>query len=239
MLASRERISTRPEALPSEASSVAVRQRQRARWEAMTLSALMLLVVGAGIFGLWRSSREAEFQGFRHHLIELAKAAASTIDPVLHERIRRPEQLNDADYNRAVAPLRRLRQALPTVHYVYTVVQVGGTIHFVLDAADPHARTPSGQPDQSGVWEVYPYRTEPMAQALGDGRTEGTAAASTELSSDAWGTFMTGLAPIRDLQGHQIGAVGLDVDASVVAARLAGFRNRALFGLVQIGRAHV
>jgi diguanylate cyclase (GGDEF)-like protein/PAS domain S-box-containing protein len=235
VLATRERTSTRPEALPSEASSVAVRQRQRARWEAMALSALMLLVVGAGIFGLWRSSREAEFQGFRHHLIELAKAAASTLDPVLHERIRRPEQLNDADYTRAVAPLRRLRQSLPTVHYVYTVVQVGGTIHFVLDAADPHARTPSGQPDQSGVWEVYPYRTEPMAQALGDVRTEGVATASTQLSSDAWGTFMTGLAPIRDLQGHQIGAVGLDVDASVVAARLAGFRNRALFGLVPAG----
>src|ERR1700755_1394511 len=70
-----------------------------------------------------------------------------------------------------------------SVHYVYTVVQVGGTIHFILDAADPHARTPSGQPDQSGVWEVYPYRTEPMVQALGDGGREGTEAASTEVSS--------------------------------------------------------
>ena len=201
----------------------------------MLLSALMLMVVGAAILGLWLSSRQAAFEGLREYLTELAREAATTIDPVLHEQIRRPEQLNDADYTRAVAPLRRLRHAVPTVHYAYTVVRVGDTIHFVLDAADPDVRTPSGHPDQSGVWEVYPQRSEAMWQSLGDGQTQGVATASTEIATDEWGTFMSGFAPIRDSRGQQIGAVGLDVDASVFAARLAGFRNRALLGLAPAG----
>jgi len=220
---------------PGEGSGVAARQRRRARWEALLLSALVWVVVGAGILGLWLSSRDAALQAFRHHLIELAAEAATTIDPVLHEQIRRPGQLNDPDYTRAVAPLRRLRQALPTIRYAYTVVLVGDTIHFVLDAADPRARAGSGQPDQSGVWEVYPYRTQAMIEALGDGRTQGVATASTELTTDEWGSFMSGLAPIRDSRGRQIGAVGLDVDAGVFAARLASFRNRALLGLTPAG----
>src|SRR3569833_3562694 len=210
-------------------------QRRRARWEAMLLSALVLMVVGAAILGLWLSSRESAYQGFSHHLTELAEEAATTIDPVLLAQIRRPEQLNDADYTRAVAPLRRLRQAVPTIHYAYTLAREGETIHFVLDAADPHARTPSGQPEQSGVWEVYPHRNESMLQALGDAHTRGVATANLEFGSDEWGIFMSGFAPNRDANGREIGAVGLDVDASVFVARLASFRTRALLGLAPAG----
>jgi diguanylate cyclase (GGDEF)-like protein/PAS domain S-box-containing protein len=201
----------------------------------MFLSALVLMVVGAAILGLWDSSRESAYQGFSDYLSELAEEAATTIDPVLLGQIRRPEQLNDADYTRAVAPLRRLRQAIPTIHYAYTFARVGDTIHFVLDSADPQARTPSGQPEQSGVWEVYPHRNTSMLQALGDAQTRAIATANLEIGSDEWGIFMSGFAPIRDSRGQVVGAVGLDVDASVFAARLAGFRNRALFGLAPAG----
>jgi len=235
LLAPQQQASPESEPPPSEVSSVAIRQRRRARWEAVLLSALAWMVVGAAILGLWLSSRESAYQGYSDYLTQLAEEAATTIDPVLLEQIRRPEQLNDADYTRAVAPLRRLRKALPTIHYAYTIARVGDTIHFVLDAADPDARTRSGQPEQSGVWEVYPHRNESMLQALGDAHTRGVATANLELGSDEWGIFMSGFAPIRDANGHDIGAVGLDVDASVFASRLAGFRNRALLGLLPAG----
>ena len=234
LLAMQQQSSAESHPASREVSS-AGRQRRRARWEAMLMSALVLMVVGAAILGLWLSSRESAYQGFSDHLTQLAEEAATTIDPVLLEQIRRPEQLNDADYTRAVAPLRRLRQAIPTIHYAYTIARVGDTIHFVLDAADPHARTPTGQPEQSGVWEVYPHRNESMLQAVGDGKTPGVAAANMQLRSDEWGIFMSGFAPIRDSRGREIGAVGLDVDASVFASRLAGFRDRALLGLAPAG----
>ena len=146
-----------PELLPRQRSNASAAHRRRAAWEAAILSTTVLIVVGAAIFGLWLTSRQSAFQTFRAHLTELAQEASTTIDPVLHEQIRRPEQLNDPDYQRAVAPLRRICAAMPQIHYAYTFVRQHGSIHFVLDAADPTARTPDGHPEQSGVWELYKH----------------------------------------------------------------------------------
>jgi len=55
-------------------------------------------------------------ENYRHMLIGLAQAAASQIDPVLHDSLRHPEQRNGADYLRAVEPLRRMRRAVSDVH---------------------------------------------------------------------------------------------------------------------------
>lgn len=216
-------------------ASVAAGQRRRARWEAVILSTVVLIVVAAAILGLWLTSRQSAFDGFRGRLMDLAREAAVSIDPELHERIRRPEQLNSPEYLRAVEPLRRIRRAVPSIHYAYTMVLSGGEAHFVLDAADPQARTASGQPEQSGVWEVYEPVTTTIIRALGDGTTPGVATASERLHTDEWGTFMSGMAPIFDSSGRQIGAIGLDVDASTVVNRLAAYQKSALLGLAPAG----
>ena len=130
--------------------SLAVRHARRAKWESLSLSALILLVVGAGILGLWVTSRNSAYAGFAHELISLAQEAAAQVDPQLHEQIRRPEQLNGPEYLRAVEPLRRIRRAVPDIHYVYTLVLADGEAHFVLDAADPTTR--------SAYWATRPVR---------------------------------------------------------------------------------
>jgi diguanylate cyclase (GGDEF)-like protein len=201
----------------------------------VSVSAAMLIVVAAGIFGLLMTSRTSAYQSFRHHLLNLAEAASAMVDPVLQNEIRRPEQLNDADYVRAVEPLRRLRRAVPDIHYVYTFTLDGDDVRFVLDAADPGAKSVGGVSDQSGVWEIYEHRSPAMMLALGNGHGPGVAAATSEQVTDEWGTFMTAFAPILDAGGHQIGAVGVDVDARVFLARLKAARNRALLGLIPAG----
>jgi diguanylate cyclase (GGDEF)-like protein len=215
--------------------SLAVRHSQRAKWESLSLSALILLVVAAGILGLWMTSRNSAYAGFAHELISLAQEAAAQVDPQLHEQIRRPEQLNGPEYLRAVEPLRRIRKAVPDIHYVYTLVLADGEAHFVLDAADPTTRTATGQLDQSGVWEVYHHWSRDLAAALGDGEHAGVPVASVEPSTDEWGTWVTGFAPIRDAKGRQIAVLGVDVDGSRFLARRAASRDRALLGLVPAG----
>jgi len=204
-------------------------------WEAVFVSAAMWLVVAAAILGLWNSARESAYTGFRNSLMSLALEAAATVDPQLHEQLRKPEQLNGPEYLRAVAPLRRIRQAVPDIHYIYTLVQSGNVLHFVLDASDPSARGANGKPDQSGVWEVYPHRDQILLQALGDDSHPGIPVTSPAPLSDEWGTFMSGFAPLKDAAGHQIGIVGVDVDASKFLARQATQRRRALLGLLPAG----
>jgi diguanylate cyclase (GGDEF)-like protein len=219
-----------------EATHAADRQRRQALWESVSVSVAMLIVVAAGIVGLWVTSTNTAREEFRHYLVGLAQSAATLVDPALHNKLRRPEQLNDADYVRAVEPLRRLRKAVPDIHYLYTFVRERGVVHFVLDAADPAGKNPLGQPDQSAVWEVYePHSPDTLLPIFGDGIHVGVANATYEPFTDEWGTFMSGMAPIVDDRGHQIGIIGVDVDTRLYTARLNEARNRALLGLVPAG----
>src|SRR5689334_14955896 len=84
----------------SSHNSFAVRGPRRALWEALTFSLVMLIVVGIAIFGLCVTTRNAALAGFRHYLVNLLLEASVSVDPDLHERIRRPEQLNDPEYSR-------------------------------------------------------------------------------------------------------------------------------------------
>jgi diguanylate cyclase (GGDEF)-like protein len=202
----------------------------RAWWEALAVSAVALVVVGAGILGLWVTSNGTIRDNYHQYLIGLAQTAASMVDPALQSRIRRPEQINGPDYTRAVAPLRRMQASVADVHYIYTVVQDHSQVRFVLDASVPGIGE-NGVENQSGVWEIYEERDPAMLLALGNGRTPGIAAATNVPFSDKWGTFMTGWAPIFDAAGAQIGAVGVDVDAHVYAARVAAAPRWALLGL--------
>jgi diguanylate cyclase (GGDEF)-like protein len=208
---------------------------ERAKWEALIVSCLGLVVVTAGIWGLWVSSTDSIKENYRHYLIGLAEVAATLVDVPLHDTIRDPSQQNGPDYRRAVAPLRRLRDAVPDVRYVYTVVPDGNDVRFVLDAADPGHRTAAGLSEQAGVWELYTDTGPAMRRTLGDATHPGVASATDEPTRDAWGIFMSGLAPIRAADGRQIGAVGVDVEASVYVARLDAALHRALLGLAPAG----
>jgi len=196
---------------------------------------VMWVVVAAGIVGLWVTMQQAALQGFQQSLMNLAREASVSVDPGLHERIRRPEQLNDPDYRRAVEPLRRIRKAVPDIRYIYTVVLSDDQIHFVLDASDPGSTSASGRSDQSGVWEVYPHHTKNLDLALGRGGHPGIPVVDEAPYTDEWGTVMSGIAPLLDTRGRQFGAIGVDVDATRLLERLARLRERALLGLIPAG----
>src|SRR4051812_4215938 len=208
------------------------KHHQRALIESLSIVATMLLAVVAGVGGVWLGSKTAITANFRHYLMGLAQTAATLVDPELHQSLRRPEQLNDAQYTRAVSPLRKMRKAVPDVHYLYTLVRDGPEVRFVLDSADPEGKSASGTADQSGVWEPYRHPSPALEQALGRVGEPGQVSADESPTSDEWGTFMTGLAPILDRAGRQIGVIGVDVDASNYLGRLGRARERLLLGLL-------
>ncbi len=199
------------------------------------MSAIATCALGAGIAGMWITSQVTLRENYRHYLIGLAQAAAEQVDTSLHASIRDPDQLNGEDYRKVVEPLRRLRAAVNDVRYVYTAVLDGSTVRFVLDAADPGDHDHDGVEDQAGVWEVYEDYDPAILAALGNGKTPGTPDASKEPYTDAWGSFISGWAPILDAGGRQVGVVGVDVDASVYLSRMVDARKWALYGLVPAG----
>lgn len=191
------------------------------------------LIAAAGIAGVWRVASSTIRQDFLDHLTNLALVAAQQVDPDLHRKLHDPAQLNGPEYLRAVEPLRRMRLALPEVHYIYTMVRgPDGLVHFVLDAADRGDHDGDGVEDQSGVWEVYEDVDPTTKVALGDGVNLGRAAATPEPTIDKWGSWMSGMAPLVDGTGEQFGIVGVDVDSSRFLAHLHQARFWSLIGLL-------
>ena len=221
-----------PRPIPSGSRST---DRRQALWETLTVSLGALVVVGAGILGIWESSTHSIRENYRHYLMGLAETAATLVDTDLHDSIRRPEQRNNPDYRRAVAPLRRMNQAVADVHYVFTVIRDGSQIRFVLDSGNPAGENGAVVDDQANVLEIYDGPHPALWAALGSDGVPGHPAANEEPVRDKWGWFMTGAAPLVNAAGHQVGAVGVDVDASIYVARLATARNWALFGLIPAG----
>lgn len=201
----------------------------------LLVTSAALLVVGAGTLGLFLSATWSIRANYHDHLLGLAQTAAALVDPQLHQRIRRPEDLNGELYAQAVEPLRRMRRADKEILDIYTIVRDGGTVRFVLDAAEPGSVAASGIPLQAGVWQVYENPGEDMLNALGSPSHPAQAVVSEQPETDAWGTTVSALVPLRDASGQQIGALGIDVDAGTYLARLATARNWALLGLVPAG----
>ena len=204
----------------------------RAALAALAVAAMVAAVVGAALFGAWTTSNRTVRDDFRTHLVTLAEAAAHSIDPELHEALRRPEQTDSAEYVRAVAQLKRLRDGVTGLQYVYTVRRAGEDLEFVLDAAEPGDHDGDGQEDRSRVGD----KDTPLPaqwQALGLAGVPPGATATSEPFTDRWGTFMSGFAPIRDADGRVVALAGVDVDASVYLARLAAARQELVDGIVR------
>jgi diguanylate cyclase (GGDEF)-like protein/PAS domain S-box-containing protein len=208
------------------------RLRLRARWETALLSLAAVVVVLTAVLGVSFSATRSVRSNFENHLEGLAREAAQLVDPAAQLALRDPRALNGPQYLQAVAALRRFKAALPEVRYAYTVSRDGDQVRFVLDAAAPGARNAQGVPEQSGVWELYAGDDGAMRAALGmEGRVP-RAGVTEQPYTDAWGTFMTGWSPIYDAQQREVGAVGVDVDASVYLQRLGDVRLWALLGML-------
>lgn len=217
---------------PVESTDGPRRDRRRALVESLAIAIVVAVAVGTAISGMWYSSTSAVRENYRQHLIELALAAAEQVDPMLQAGIRRPEQMDSDEYRRAVEPLKRMRMAVPGIRYLYTIVRDGPFVRFILDSAEPGDHDGDGVEDRSAVWDVSVSRQSAKQVALGWNGRPGRPAATEDPYTDPWGTFMSGYAPIYDASGGQVGAVGLDVDASEYVSRLDAARRHLVIGLV-------
>jgi hypothetical protein len=114
-----------------------LRDRRRARRESVAIGVIALCAVVLGIVGVWLSASDALRENFRQVLRGIAMAAGSQVDPALHQVLADPAARDPEAYDRAAAPLRAMRLAVPAILGIYTVARdADGHVHYVLDGSD-------------------------------------------------------------------------------------------------------
>jgi diguanylate cyclase (GGDEF)-like protein len=176
-------------------------------------------------------SREARWDALRSHVAEIGQLAASVVDGDLHRQLLDPTNYSAESYARALGPLVRFHSANPNIFYLYTMVDRGGTVYFVLDtAASPDLRT-NHQLRASGYMERFDLRKEyedDWLTQIAAGKTYVT----PNFEQDDYGYFLTAHAPIYDSKGRYSGFVGVDFDLQYYFAQEARFRAIAIGSLV-------
>ena len=174
-----------------------------------------LLFLGALInFFLYQCRLNDAFNRTRQRLVSIVSNAALSISA--EEVLKIPlEQRGDGapEYMVVYYKLEKIKEAnLPFVKYVYimTTTVKPGILQYVVDA-DPVPQIITAKCPTSLPGDKYDARAFPQMLEAYNAPT-----ADRKITTDAWGTFISGYAPIRDTDGRTVAILGVDTDAFLI-----------------------
>lgn len=171
------------------------------------LLGVVLLGGIAATYWVWRAAEREH----RAILLERTATAAAAVDPNVLAALSGAEaDLANPNYLHLKELLTRLRHATADVRFVYVVRRVGNKVIFLCDSEPPDSA------DYSPPGQVYDEATEVFRAALAAGKP-----AVVGPASDRWGTWITGVIPLFDKDGHPADVVCCDMDAGYWASRIA------------------
>ncbi|HRJ72394.1 MAG TPA: hypothetical protein PLS03_09215, partial [Terrimicrobiaceae bacterium] len=181
----------------------------------------MFLVSLVSIFFLDIQAEKNQTQTIRDDLSRLARAAAGLVDGEIHKTLVRPEQMRTSEYRQALAPLVAFHRNVPEIAYLYTLVERNGKFFFVLDTATAADELGfSRDMEASALMDSYQSESPEEDAAEMEALRRGEVYVSGKPFSDDYGTFLSGVAPIRDASGNVVGIVGVDLNVREYLERL-------------------
>jgi len=181
-----------------------------------------LFLIGLGIFIYFQSQAAGTFNQTRDRLMLIAANNALSIsaDEVFSIPLEDRSE-GTPEYLAVYQKLLRIKEANPFVKYVYIMTSTNqpGVLQYVIDA-DPvpqiiTAKCPTALPGDKYDANRFPE----MLKAF-----EGPSA-DKKISADEWGMFLSGYAPIKDINGRTVAILGVDFDAANLKTR----QNKAHF----------
>ena len=164
-----------------------------------------MLVVGSAAYFTIRGIVKREVQ---QRIRMAASLSTLHIDADLHAKILESEIGTGAEYKFLRSKLLELKKADSNIRYIYTFrKRPDGKIVFVLEA-EKNSKLVS-HPGQE-----YEQATKTLMESfLPPYRIH----IESDLQADAWGTWLSGYAPMLDRSGRLEGVIGIDVAASTLA----------------------
>ncbi|MEA4863292.1 MAG: PAS domain S-box protein [Victivallaceae bacterium] len=180
------------------------------------LAGLLVSIVAAGMVGIWWLIVRAE-RDMREELLGRAQLAANAVNLASVKTLTGSDaDLESANYLQLKEQFAAIRKSQPDCRYIYLMGRkADGTMFFFVDSepADSMDYSPPGQEyGEASADDIHVFEAN-VASVVGP-------------SSDRWGTWVSAMVPLTDLQGGAAPAVlGIDIDARDwkwrVAARAA------------------
>ncbi|MEN9405696.1 MAG: hypothetical protein RLY47_655 [Candidatus Parcubacteria bacterium] len=163
---------------------------------------ILITSIVAGLFITFTTARLA-IRAEHDSLVKRAATIAAGFPPdVLGTVLGAEADIASQSYLDIKTALVRIRKANPDVRFAYIFGKREGEVFFYADSED------SSSNDYSAPGDIYSEASPELQDSFETGAAfiEGPIA-------DRWGTWISGLAPLRDSRGTITGIVGIDIDA--------------------------
>ncbi|AVP99505.1 hypothetical protein C7S18_21040 [Ahniella affigens] len=197
--------------------------------DAVVAGVVVFLISCLGIALVFHRAMQSNFEAVRWELLQLARTAATTVDPVLHEQLQQTEQTRSATHLQALAPLVRFHQAARNVIYLYTARERNGQIQFVLGtdtlfrvAGDDLPADPIGTP-YTGNDRFFREAFATHQEVVG-----------TEIVHERVRSYISAYVPLVDANQRFYGVLGIDMVSTDFEQRMAGIRVAAGYSVLVV-----
>ncbi len=162
-------------------------------------------------------ARDSILEQLKHRLGSTASLIAQELDANQLRDIRFKEDTEKLDYSETLESLRAMKRSNSDIAFLYVMRKTqDGEVVFVVDSDESDAQALPG--------DVYESATD----ELKDGFLQ--TSADSGLTTDQWGTFFSGYAPLKNGKGEYL--VGVDMRVNEVRQKLYQIRIAGWIGLM-------
>jgi len=190
-------------------------------WASLVFLGLIILISVAMFTVTYQESRSALKEATREELMSVASIVATQINGDVFEQIEPGDE--DTPVFLAIRDqLDSARNSNRNIRYIYTMKKTGDAVLFVVDGDY------GLEADAARIGQYYPAPPPELLEGFH------APSADQEFTTDKWGTFLSGYAPIRDSEGNSVGLAGIDIDETAVFARMDFLGWPLLLGIFSI-----
>jgi PAS domain S-box-containing protein len=182
----------------------------------------IFLIFGTTVLVISSQTKDNIISLTRSEVQSNAAIAALQIDGDILASIR-PGDEKDPHFLAIRDQLEAIRKTDDKIRFIYTMRRSASGVEFVVDGDYGLSS------DAAGIGETYPNLYPELLEGFVKPSSD------PEFTSDAWGTFLSGYAPIRNSRGDVVGIIGIDLDQKAVVERL-NYLNGIFFllGIISI-----
>jgi adenylate cyclase len=181
----------------------------------LLISMITCLVAICSAMSVYLVARHEQMESIRNKLVSTATTAARFIDPLEFSEVIQAKDTSSLAWKHIAAQLRTFQNNDPDIRFIYAVAPTTetankGIVQFIVDPVLPNDENHNNilDPEElpAACGELYNAKGIPEL-LLGLKRPS----IDISYTTDKWGQFMSGYAPILDAKGNSLGAIGVDI----------------------------